>query len=77
MEPYRSFKASIDYRLKTSIELCRLLQTKASIDFKWQSETLHLDWANEEDGVPSDVGYVCVRVQISKRTAQRQPHRLI
>ena len=27
--------------------------------------------------VPSDVGYVCLGVQISKSTAQRQPHQLI
>ena len=33
MEPYRDFKASIDYRLMTSIDLCRLLYTKASVAF--------------------------------------------
>ena len=56
MEPYRDFKASTDYRLKTSIDLDRV---------------------NGEAGVPSSVGYVCVGVQISKGTAQLQPHRLI
>ena len=33
MKPYRDFKASIDYRLNTSIDFSRFLQTKASIDF--------------------------------------------
>ena len=33
MEPYRDFEASIDYRIKTSIDFCRLLYAKASIDF--------------------------------------------
>ena len=56
MEPHRDFKASIDNRLKTSIDLDRM---------------------NGEAGVPSGTGYICLGVQISKGTAQRQPHRRI
>ena len=32
IEPYRDFEASIDYRLKTSVDFYRPLETKASID---------------------------------------------
>ena len=59
MEPYRDFKASIDfYRLK-------LLQT---FHGNQKSDT-YLDRVNREAGVPSGVGYVCLRVHISKGTA--------
>ena len=81
MEPYRNFKASIDYRPKTSIDLYRLklLQT---IDYRLQTNGNHktdtyLFRAYGEVGVPSRVGYVCLGIQMSKGTAQRQPHQLI
>ena len=41
MKPYRNFKVSIDYRLKASIDFYRPQETKASIDFQWQSKTWH------------------------------------
>ena len=75
MEPYRDFKASIDYRLKTSIDFYRL---KILWTFNgYQKPDTYLDWVNGEAGVLSGVGYVCLGVQISKGTAQWQLHRLI
>ena len=75
MESYRDFKASIDNRLKTSIDFYRLklLQTFNGN----QKPDTYLDRVNGEAGVPSGIGYVCLGVQISKGTAQRQPHRRI
>ena len=78
MKPYRNFKVSIDYRLKASIDFYRPQETKASIDFQWQSKTWHFLRSSERlnRGVPSGVGYVCLGVQISKGIVHRQPRRL-
>ena len=74
MESYRESEASIDYRLKTSTDFYRpkLLQTFNGN----QKPDTYLDWVNGEAGVPSGIGYVCLRVQISKGIAQREQHRL-
>ena len=75
MEPYRDCKASIDNRLNNSIDFYRL---KLLETFNGnQKPDTYLDRVNGETGVPSGVGYVCLGVQISKGTAQRQPHRWI
>ena len=60
MEPYRDFKVSIYHILKT---------------FNGNEKPdIYLDRMNGEARVISGVGYVCLRVKISKKTVQRQPH---
>ena len=62
VEPYRDFKATIDNRLKTSIDFCRL---KLLETFNGnQKPDTYLDRVNGEVGVPSGIGYVCLGVQI-------------
>ena len=75
MEPYHDFKASIDYRLKASIDFYRLklLQTFNG-NHKPNS---YLDRVKGEARVSSRIGYVYLGVQISKGTVQWQPHQLI
>ena len=74
IEPYHDLKASIDYRLNTSIEFYRLKILK-TFNGNQKPDT-YLDQVNGEAGVPSGVGYVCLGVQISKGTVQQEPHQL-
>ena len=62
MEPYRDFKVSTDYRLKTSIDFYRL-KILWTFNGNQQPDT-YLDQVNGEAGVPTGVGYVCLGVQL-------------
>ena len=73
IEPYRDFKASKDYRLKTSVDFYRPLEMFNGN----QKPDFYLDWVSGEAGVPSGIGYACLGFQISTSTAHWKLHQMI